>query len=192
MFWWARRDSNPQPLPCKGSRLPLTYVPFSKIIRNYSVATKCDRKERIDSCQGSLCHTGYRVPTSVGLFLSNHEDPTKVGTLNTVRPGITFVLRLGLRLYLFHPDCSVINPCGHTKAKLNSSGVLSALCCGSRLWPRNRTSNQISNSGHAKSVRRQPTPTLRQLISNGVHPPKRSAKAMWYGSRLNWLPCPRW
>src|SRR5690349_2259440 len=29
--WWARRDSNPQPLPCKGSRLPLTYVPFSKI-----------------------------------------------------------------------------------------------------------------------------------------------------------------
>jgi hypothetical protein len=27
--WWARRDSNPQPLPCKGSRLPLTYVPIS-------------------------------------------------------------------------------------------------------------------------------------------------------------------
>src|SRR5712692_3977583 len=26
-YWWARRDSNPQPLPCKGSRLPLTYVP---------------------------------------------------------------------------------------------------------------------------------------------------------------------
>src|ERR1043165_3540946 len=23
----ARRSSNPQPLPCKGSRLPLTYVP---------------------------------------------------------------------------------------------------------------------------------------------------------------------
>jgi hypothetical protein len=32
--WWARRDSNPQPLPCKGSRLPLTYVPdFQKPIR---------------------------------------------------------------------------------------------------------------------------------------------------------------
>ena len=29
-FWWARRDSNPQPLPCKGSRLPLTYVPDFK------------------------------------------------------------------------------------------------------------------------------------------------------------------
>src|SRR5437870_8371205 len=28
--WWARRDSNPQPLPCKGSRLPLTYVPVFK------------------------------------------------------------------------------------------------------------------------------------------------------------------
>src|SRR5207237_9936600 len=28
--WWARRDSNPQPLPCKGSRLPLTYVPIFK------------------------------------------------------------------------------------------------------------------------------------------------------------------
>src|SRR5437870_11494290 len=67
-YWWARRDSNPQPLPCKGSRLPLTYVPFSKIIRNHRVATKCDRKERIDRCQGSLCHTVYRVPTSVGLL----------------------------------------------------------------------------------------------------------------------------
>src|SRR5205807_8456360 len=51
--WWARRDSNPQPLPCKGSRLPLTYVPVSKIIRNCCVTTKCDRKERIDRCQGS-------------------------------------------------------------------------------------------------------------------------------------------
>ena len=29
--WWARRDSNPQPPPCKGGRLPLTYVPISKI-----------------------------------------------------------------------------------------------------------------------------------------------------------------
>src|SRR2546427_10138798 len=29
-YWWARRDSNPQPLPCKGSRLPLTYVPVFK------------------------------------------------------------------------------------------------------------------------------------------------------------------
>ena len=32
--WWARRDSNPQPLPCKGSRLPLTYVPVFKNQRN--------------------------------------------------------------------------------------------------------------------------------------------------------------
>src|SRR5438094_4789301 len=30
IYWWARRDSNPQPLPCKGSRLPLTYVPIFK------------------------------------------------------------------------------------------------------------------------------------------------------------------
>src|SRR5258708_6202763 len=31
LYWWARRDSNPQPPPCKGGRLPLTYVPISKI-----------------------------------------------------------------------------------------------------------------------------------------------------------------
>ena len=65
-IWWARRDSNPQPLPCKGSRLPLTYVPNFKnqfgttvsrrsvivrkareavkqtlLIRNVSIRTQC-------------------------------------------------------------------------------------------------------------------------------------------------------
>ena len=33
-IWWARRDSNPQPLPCKGSRLPLTYVPEKSFQRS--------------------------------------------------------------------------------------------------------------------------------------------------------------
>src|SRR5947209_14457353 len=83
--WWARRDSNPQPLPCKGSRLPLTYVPFSKIIRNYFVTTKCDRKERIDGCQARLASRRIEYRLQSGFALTNNKCPTEVGTLYTVR-----------------------------------------------------------------------------------------------------------
>src|SRR4030095_7586436 len=41
--WWARRDSNPQPLPCKGSRLPLTYVPIFK--NQFVIAVTANRSE---------------------------------------------------------------------------------------------------------------------------------------------------
>src|SRR5204862_8341146 len=52
MFWWARRDSNPQPLPCKGSRLPLTYVPnFKNQFGTIPVTAKCDPKESSEGCQ---------------------------------------------------------------------------------------------------------------------------------------------
>src|SRR5258706_14919373 len=43
--WWARRDSNPQPPPCKGGRLPLTYVPeklHPKIIASSSTWFESD------------------------------------------------------------------------------------------------------------------------------------------------------
>ena len=65
-YWWARRDSNPQPLPCKGSRLPLTYVPVFKnpsatdasrrsvIVRKASMGVKKrDRSSRVS--KGAVC-----------------------------------------------------------------------------------------------------------------------------------------
>ena len=55
--WWARRDSNPQPGPCKGGRLPLTYVPISKITATLALsqsvivgkALMCVKKRNCDS-----------------------------------------------------------------------------------------------------------------------------------------------
>src|SRR6266852_3892629 len=83
--WWARRDSNPQPLPCKGSRLPLTYVPSFKNQCNSCHAAGCDRKESIDGCQ----EESLDIPISRALpspdlsgFFSMNKYPTEAGTLN--------------------------------------------------------------------------------------------------------------
>src|SRR5688572_28822886 len=58
--WWARRDSNPQPLPCKGSRLPLTYVPVFKnpfemtASRRTAIVRKSN--EEVKTCSAADCH----------------------------------------------------------------------------------------------------------------------------------------
>jgi hypothetical protein len=59
-IWWARRDSNPQPLPCKGSRLPLTYVP---VFKNQMELTASRRsvivRKTVEQCQGSLWRVAW-------------------------------------------------------------------------------------------------------------------------------------
>ena len=63
--WWARRDSNPQPLPCKGSRLPLTYVPsFKNQFGTIPVTAKCDPKESSEGCQDAVTDIRTAVLTS--------------------------------------------------------------------------------------------------------------------------------
>ena len=31
--WWRRRESNPRPVPCKGTALPLSYAPRPPAVR---------------------------------------------------------------------------------------------------------------------------------------------------------------
>src|SRR5688500_13841564 len=70
--WWARRDSNPQPLPCKGSRLPLTYVPVFKnqfemtASRRTAIVRKSN--EEVKTCSAADCHgSAVYVRKALGL-----------------------------------------------------------------------------------------------------------------------------
>src|SRR4026208_1305368 len=66
--WWARRDSNPQPPPCKGGRLPLTYVPeelHPRSVRHHRLnlsLTSGHAKRRGRGCQGEHWFTNYEGP----------------------------------------------------------------------------------------------------------------------------------
>src|SRR5438477_11257627 len=65
--WWARRDSNPQPLPCKGSRLPLTYVPVQKSFGTIALRRSVIVRKGSIGVKEAVGKRAYRVPTLVGL-----------------------------------------------------------------------------------------------------------------------------
>src|SRR6267142_2153851 len=79
--WWARRDSNPQPPPCKGGRLPLTYVPISNIAATFALSQGVIVGKALICVKKRDGITAFRVPTLVGPFRST-KDPSEVGTLN--------------------------------------------------------------------------------------------------------------
>ena len=72
MSWWRRRDSNPQPPPCKGGALPLELRPRVGLIQSYE-----PERSRLPSGDG-VGRLGPKVLLSaVGLELSVRQQATR-------------------------------------------------------------------------------------------------------------------
>src|SRR6185503_6796915 len=92
-------DSNPQPLPCKGSRLPLTYVPLNQDrpvanpVRTQQASRHAKRSKQ--ACQAAhLSHleSVFYTAHSPGLY-SSHESPSGIVTMSRLMKRRRILLR---------------------------------------------------------------------------------------------------